>query len=117
MKYAQKYLLLILTCLILSSCLHGRGNPERFYFGSYSEAEKLFNKGDYEKAIVKYQEYINTNPDGNLAVISEYYIGKSHLALGQTDEAKSIFEQISKEHPDLVWAKFSDTQLKEIQSK
>ena len=102
---------LISILLFASSC--GR-NHESFYFGSYSEAEQLYNHGEYEKAIQKYQAYRDENQEGNLAVISLYYIGKSRAALGQNDEAKKIFEQIIKDHPDAVWANFSETQMKQL---
>ena len=110
------YILLILVALIGFSCARGE-KPENFYFGTYSEAEQLYNRKEYEKAIQKYQAYIDENPEGNLAVISQYYIGKSYSALGRNEEAKSIFERITKDHPDLIWANFSETQLKEMQTQ
>lgn len=76
----------------------------------------LFNRGQYERAIQKYQGYIDENPEGNLAVISQYYIARSHLALGHRDEAKDIFQHIVKKYPDIVWARFSETHIKEIEA-
>ena len=105
-------ILLLLSVCSLTSCAH---RSETFYFGDYSQAEQLFNKKEYEKAIQKYQAYIDENPEGNLAVISQYYIAKSHLMLGHQDEAKRIFQKIVQEHPDVVWANFSETQLKEME--
>ena len=104
-----------ISFMILTSCAHHRG-AENYYFGNYSEAERLYQKGQYEKAIQKYTAYRDENPEGNLAVISEYYIAKSHAALGHNDEAKSLFQKIIKEHPDMVWANFSETQLKELEA-
>ncbi len=114
MQIKKITLYILLLSFGLVSCARYKG-PEHFYFGSYSEAEKHYNKGDYEKAIELYQAYIDENPDGNLAVISEYYVGKCHVALGHLDEAKKIFTKIAEEHPDLVWANFSKTQLKELE--
>lgn len=105
----------VFTLLTLSSCA-GRRGPENFYFGNYSEAETLYNKGQYEKAIEKYQAYIDENPEGNLAVISRYYIAKSHAALGHKDQAKQIYESIVKDYPELVWANFAKTQLQELET-
>ena len=102
----------LIMALMLASCAH---RPERYYFGSYSEGERLYSKGDYKKAIAHYQAYINENPDGNLAVISHYYMGKSYLALGQPEEAKKIFERILEKYPDAVWANFAQNQLKELE--
>ncbi len=104
-------LFLILAC---SACAH---NPESFYFGKYSEAEKLYNKGKYQEAIEKYQAYLDENTQGNLAVISNYYIAKSYVALGKPEQAKPIFEKIIKENPEVIWANFSKTQLAEMDGK
>lgn len=100
--------------MFLSSCA---SSPERYYFGSYSEAERYYNKGEYAKAIDKYKEYLSENPEGNLAVIAHYYLAKSNDSLGKTDEARKIYQEIIDKHPDLVWADFSKTQLKEISAR
>jgi TolA-binding protein len=110
------YILFILAAAVGFSCARGE-KPENFYFGTYSEAEQLYNRAEYEKAIQKYQAYIDENPEGNLAIISQYYIARSYSALGRTEEARSIFEKIIKDHPDVIWANFSETQLKEMQSQ
>ncbi|OGW80277.1 MAG: hypothetical protein A2Z83_02585 [Omnitrophica bacterium GWA2_52_8] len=106
--------LLLLPVLLLSACAR---NPESFYFGNYSEAEKLYNKGNYDKAIEKYQAYIDENPEGNLAIISKYYIAKSYVATGKNENAKKIFQEIVDKYPDLVWANFSQTQLNELKTQ
>lgn len=113
MRQILSSLVLCLLVLMAPSCAF-RGS-ESFYFGHYSEAEQLYGKGQYEKAIEKYQAYIDENPEGNLAVISRYYMAKSHAALGHTEEAKKLYEQIAEKYPDLVWANFSKTQLKELE--
>ena len=97
---------------LTASCAH---RVENYYFGNYSEAERLYNKGEFEKAIQKYQAYIDQNPEGNLAVISLYYMARSHGALGHAEEAKRLYQQIMKDDPDAVWAHFSETQLKELE--
>ncbi|MBN1687865.1 MAG: tetratricopeptide repeat protein [Candidatus Omnitrophica bacterium] len=109
-----RYLLWGLGVFILLSCAR---NPEHFYFGNYSQAERLYQKGEYERAIQKYQEYIDENPEGNLAVISLYYIARSHMALGHDEEARALFDEVSTKHPDLVWAHFSEMQLKEMDAQ
>ena len=98
--------------LVMASCAH---SPDRYYFGNYSEAERLYSKGDYKKAIEKYKAYLNESPEGNLAVISEYYIGKSYAALGRTEDAKKAYNRVVEKHPDLVWANFAQNQLKELE--
>ena len=106
-------LLFVLGCVV-ASCAH---RPKTFNFGRYSEGERLFNKGDYPKAIREYQAYIDEHPEGHLAVISQYYIAKSYAALGHTGEAKKAYQEIIKRYPDVVWANFAQTQLKELEQK
>ncbi len=112
----KNYLLQIVALGLLIGLSACARNPEKFYFGAYSEAETLYRKGDYERAIQKYQAYTDENPEGNLAVISQYYIARSHASLGHKDEAVAIFQRIIKDHPETVWANFSETQLKQIES-
>ena len=111
-KYPQAWAHFLVLGLIFSGCIQSRG---AFYFGDYSEAESLFKHGQYERAIQKYQSYIDSNPEGNLAVISEYYIARSHAALGHVKEAKEIYKEISEKYPQAIWANFSQTQLKALE--
>ena len=108
------FILLSLSAMVLGLMSCAR-NSENFYFGNYSEAEVLYNRGQYEKAIQKYQAYVDENPEGNMAIISKYYIAKSHAALGHYDDARSLYREIVEKHPDVVWANFSETQLKELE--
>ena len=107
---------LLLTLSFFSSCAKLRKNPERFYFGNYSEAEAAFNKGQYQIALDKYGAYISENPEGNLAVIASYYMAKSYAALGQKDKALTLFKGIIAKHPDNVWAKFAQSQIDDSQN-
>ncbi len=112
MRFHTYGLLFLMMVFLNFACAH---HPENFYFGDYSEAERFYNKGDYAKAIEKYQAYRNENPEGNLALISLYYMAKSHAELGHQAEAKALFEQIVKEYPGMVWANFAESQLKELE--
>ena len=93
-----------------TSCYH----TPAFNFGPYSEAEEFYKKGKYEKAIEKYQEHLKENPEGNLAVISRYYMAKSFDSLGRTGEARPLYQQIIQEQPKLIWADFSKSRLAEL---
>ena len=113
MKWKESFtalLILVLFSVSAASC----HSSQSFNFGPYSEAEHLYKKGKYKKAIDKYQEYLRDNPDGNMAVISYYYLAKSYEGLDQTEKAKELYEKIVKEHPGLVWADFSKTRLEEL---
>ena len=111
MKYHFVAFLMLTFSVFAASCAR---SPEHFYFGSYSEAEMFYKKGEYERAIQMYQAYIDENPEGNMAVIAKYYIAKSRLELGQTEEAKLLFEEVVRNYPDVVWANFSQTQLDQM---
>ncbi len=104
----------LLFLLGLAGC---QGRPLQFEFGAYSEAERFYERKEYGKAITKYQEYLHENREGNMVVIAQYYMAKSHEELGQVEEARSLYERIVKEHPALIWAEFSKSRLKEIDSR
>lgn len=106
-------LLLLISSFFVTACAR---KAQNFYFGNYSEAERHYSQGEYEKAIDKYEAYRQENPEGNLAVIAKYYIAKSHQALGNVDEAKRHYHEIIESYPDLVWANFSKTQLQELEA-
>jgi tetratricopeptide (TPR) repeat protein len=105
--------LLIVSLLAFLGC---RSTPA-FNFGAYSEAERFYEKKEYEKAIAKYDQYIKENPEGNMAVIAHYYMAKSHEELGQPDPASTLYEKIIQDHPDLIWADFSKARLEELRGE
>ena len=98
--------------VILASCASG---PSRHSFGPYSEAEIFYKKGNYPKAIEKYQEYLAGNPQGNMAAIAEYYVAKSYVASGDTAKARESFERVVMQYPKTSWAAFSKEQLEMLQ--
>ncbi len=112
-KYFFVFFLLWSVCLTSCARWFPKG-VEHFNFGSYSEAEAAFNKGNYQEAIGKYTAYVAENPEGNLAVIAKYYTAKSYSNLGQQDKARVLYQEIMTKNPDLVWAKFADSQLKDL---
>ena len=103
-------LTILVMLLLLTSC---RSAPS-FNFGAYSEAERLYEKKEYQKAITKYEEHLREHPEGHLAVIARYYTAKSYEALGQWNEAGQIYRQIVKDEPKLIWANFARARLDEL---
>lgn len=97
---------------MLASCASG---PLKHSFGPYSEAETFYRKGNYPKAIEKYQEYLTVNPQGNLAAIAEYYAAKSYAASGDTAKACEGFERVVAKYPQTSWAEFSKDRLEMLQ--
>ena len=98
--------------VMLASCA---SSAPKHSFGPYSEAETFYKKGNYSKAIEKYQEYLAVNPQGNLAAIARYYIAKSYIASGDTPKARENFEQAVKGYPGTSWAEFAKEQLEMLQ--
>ncbi len=101
----------LVAVFILTGCLHA---PAHHQFGSYSDAEKFYAEGKYDKAIASYKKYREEHPEGNLAIIAEYYIAKSQVALKNNDQAKSGFQDIINKYPELIWAELSKEQLKNL---
>ena len=107
-----RYFVLVAAVAILSvSCVR---KSQNFYFGNYSDAERHYNRGEYEKAIEKYDAYRTENPEGNLAIIAQYYTARSYQALDKNDEARLQYDEIIRNHSGSVWANFSENQLKEL---
>jgi len=98
--------------MMLASCAF---SSPKYSFGPYSEAETFYKKGNYPKAIEKYQEYLTTHSQGNLAAIAEYYIAKSYAASGNQDKARESFKQVLEKFPGTSWAEFSKDQLNMLQ--
>jgi len=113
--FFMKHVLLIafLGVFFLSGCLR---SPARHQFGDYSNAEKYYAEGKYEKAIDSYEKYVERNDDGNLSIIARYYIAKSNVALQKPDEAKKHFNEIINQYPDVIWAELSKEQIKNLES-
>lgn len=106
----------LLILLLLGGLTACQGRPQ-FQFGAYSEAERYFEKKEYAKALAQYEEYLRENREGNMAVIALYYSARSHEELGQAEAAQEIYERIAGEHPSLIWAEFSKSRLKEMDSR
>lgn len=105
-----KGILILALSLFLANC----HSAPSFNFGAFSEAERLYEKKEYPKAIAKYEEHLREHPEGHLAVIARYYTAKSYEALGQGHEAGKIYRQIVKDEPKLIWASFAKTRLEEM---
>jgi len=104
--------ILALLSVLLVSCA---SSVHKNAFGPYSAAETFYAKGNYPQAIKKYQEYLVSNPQGNLASIAEYYIAKSYAASGDTANARKSFTQVVEKFPGTSWAEFAKDQLEMLQ--
>lgn len=108
MKRMKLFSVGALLGVMLASCA---SHHPKYSFGPYSDAETFYKKGNYPKAIEKYQEYLAGHPQGNLAAIAEYYIAKSYAASGNQDKARESYKQVLEKFPGTSWAEFSKEQL------
>ncbi len=114
MKKMGLAVMMVLSGVMLASCAFRSSSHS---FGPYSDAENFYKKGNYPKAIAKYQEYLAANPQGNLAAIAEYYTAKSYVASGDTAQARDRFEQVKQKFPGTSWAAFAKEQLEMMQGE
>jgi len=111
MKKLRLFCFLMLSCMMLASCAFRSSSNA---FGPYSAAEGYYKKANYPKAIAKYQEYLAGNPQGNLAAIAHYYIGKSYAASGDRAKARESFDVVVTKFPKTSWAAFAKEQSKAL---
>ena len=111
MKKTGFFLIWMLLGVMFASCA---SSSPKHSFGPYSDAENFYKKGNYPKAIEKYQEYLTVNPRGNLAAIAEYFIAKSYVASRDTLKARDGFKRVMERFPGTSWAEFSKEQLKTL---
>ncbi len=111
MKKMRLFAVWALLGVMFASCAF---HSPKYSFGPYSEAENFYKKGNYPKAIEKYQEYLASAPRGNMAAIAEYYIAKSHLASGDTAKAREGFDRVVTQFPGTSWADFAKEQLETL---
>ena len=113
MTQMRFFVVLAICGTMLASCAFRSSESS---FGPYSAAENYYKKGNYPKAIEKYQEYLDGNPQGNMAAIAEYYIGKSYSASGDRVQAKESFDRVVTKFPETSWAEFAKEQLKDLEA-
>lgn len=68
---------------------------ERLYTGALA----LFSSRDYERAAVKFQEFLGTYPDHKLAGNAQYWIGECAYSRRRFEEAAEEFSKVEKTYP------------------
>lgn len=63
-----------------------------------SFADRLFETGDYYRAITEYKRYMFDNPAGKFEKKAAYRIGVSFLNAGKLDDAASVFESLPEDY-------------------
>ena len=65
----------------------------------YDEAWKLLERKDYRAAISRFKEFIKKNPQSEYADNAQYWIGESHYALREFDQAILEFDVVRRRYP------------------
>jgi branched-chain amino acid transport system substrate-binding protein len=93
-------IIVITATLFLWSCMpktiYEKFDPSAQLF---SRAEKMFQEKSYDNALVLYNEYLDRFPDRPMADAALMRIGAIHVALGNNDSARNIYNRLIAEYP------------------
>jgi tol-pal system protein YbgF len=67
---------------------------------AYDNAQNLFKKGDYAKAVDAFSAFLQTYPGSTLAANAQYWIGISHFNLKDFKNAQAAQESLIKLYPE-----------------
>ncbi len=86
----------------------GRLKPTRVYRSREPEEQKTYNdiidlirnKKDYDTAITRLYEFVDTYPEGDLTVNAYYWLGEVYLAKPQLEQARQAFTIVATRYSD-----------------
>ncbi len=86
----------------------GRLKPARVYRSPEPEEQKTYNdiidlirnKKDYDTAITRLYEFVDTYPEGDLTVNAYYWLGEVYLAKPQLEQARQAFTIVATRYSD-----------------
>lgn len=82
--------------------------------GSFAVAESDFEAKDWNKAILGFEKYRNSNPKGKKYAEATYKMAVCFQELGMKKEAKLFFEEVINKFPDSGDAKKAKFRLKQL---
>lgn len=65
----------------------------------YEEAWKLLERKDYRSAIARFKEFVKKHPQSEYADNAQYWIGESHYAMREFDQAILEFDAVRRKYP------------------
>lgn len=83
---------------------------------SWENGLENFDKKDWKKAILAFQDYREKNPKGKNFHEATYRIGVCFQELGLKDEAKTFYDEVISKNPDSSEAKKAKIRLKSLKS-
>lgn len=84
---------------------------------SFETAQALFDKKNYQEAILKYEEYRKQFPNGRNFSAATYRIGLSFEELGMKDEATGFYEELVAKFPKSKEAERAQVRLKKLKKR
>lgn len=66
----------------------------------YENAWKRLREKDYRGAIQQFRKFVEDHPNSSLTDNAQYWIGESHYALREFDQAILEFDELRKKYPD-----------------
>jgi len=86
------------------------GEKELVYFNS---AEEIFAGGNYQKALVLLQQYVDNYPEGSKRAEAEFYMAECYRSLGQKEKACDGYAKVlelvdSGSFAELSWLNYSN---------
>jgi tol-pal system protein YbgF len=66
----------------------------------YEVAWRTLEKRDYRSAIARFKDFLKKNPKSRLAANAQYWIGESHYALREFDQAIIEFDAVRSRYPE-----------------
>ncbi len=85
--------------------------------GLYSAAESLYNRGEFEDAILAFQRFIDMYPRDKRVPDSYLKQGLSLVKIGRKEQAKFFFKTLIDKFPKSEEAKVARGELKKIEGK
>jgi len=104
--------LICLWCLVgllwITGCTHtppeSVPTPVESTKGLYDQAEDLFQSGDMEQALTKFNQYLQQNPQGPQADHALLRVGDIHRMSGDLGAAQAFYQRLVDEYPQSPWA-------------
>lgn len=81
---------------------------------SFNEAEDLFYKKEWRKAVLAYEKYRSTYPKGSSYAMATYKIGVCFSELGMATEAEAFYSEVLEKFPQSKAAKSAAYRLKNL---
>ncbi len=70
-------------------------HPEELYHNAYAD----YSKGNYQLAVLGFEEYVRRFPESELADNAQYWVGESYFSSGEFPKAIGAFDELIQRYP------------------